>query len=92
VKVHNVISAIAPFISADRGLDAATLARLGLELRDVRADDMKMFTLPTLGTGTSADGQSIVLPDGSAIRGISRALADDNLATYVAGRDLAGGH
>jgi polyisoprenyl-teichoic acid--peptidoglycan teichoic acid transferase len=92
VKVHNVINAIAPFISADRGLDAATLARLGLELRDVRADDMKMFTLPTLGVGTSADGQSIVLPDRSAIAGISRALADDDLATFVAGRDLAGGH
>ena len=92
VKVHNVINAIAPFISADRGLDAATLARLGLELRDVRADDMKMFTLPTLGIGTSADGQSIVLPDRSAIAGISRALADDNLAKFVAGRDLAGGH
>ena len=92
VKVHNVISAIAPFISADKGLNAATLARLGLELRDVRADDLKMFTLPTLGIGTSADGQSIVLPDRSAIAGISRALADDNLAKFVAGRGLAGGH
>ncbi len=92
VKVHNVISSIAPFISADKGLDAATLARLGLELRDVRADDLKMFTIPTLGIGTSADGQSIVRPDYNAIAGISAALADDSLETFVASRNLAGGH
>lgn len=92
VKVHNVISAMAPFVSADSGLNAVTLARLGLELRDVRADDMEMFTLPTLGTGTSADGQSLVIPDRRAIAGLSRALADDSLDKFVASRGLGGGH
>ncbi len=92
VKVHHVISAMAPFISVDSGLDAATLARLALELRDVRAGDMVMFTLPTLGTGTSADGQSIVLPDHNAIARISLALADDSLDKFVANGGLAGGH
>jgi polyisoprenyl-teichoic acid--peptidoglycan teichoic acid transferase len=92
VKVHNVLSAMAPFISVDSGLDAATLARLALELRDVRANDMVMFTLPTLGIGTSADGQSIVLPDPWAVEHISEALADDSLDTYVASGALAGGH
>jgi LCP family protein required for cell wall assembly len=92
VKVHNVISAIAPFVSVDSGLNAATLAGLALELRDVRAGDMVMFTLPTAGIGTSADGQSIVLPDRSAIARISQALADDSLDTYVASEGLAGGH
>ncbi|VXB97611.1 Transcriptional attenuator, LytR family [Arthrobacter sp. 9AX] len=92
VKVHNVISAMAPFISGDRGLDAATLARLALELRDVRANDMVMFTLPTLGIGTSADGQSIVLPDPWAVESISEALAGDSLDTYIASGALAGGH
>lgn len=92
VKVHNVISAIAPYISVDSGLNAATLAGLALELRDVRAGDMVMFTLPTAGIGTSADGQSIVLPDRAAIAGISQALADDSLDTFVASKGLAGGH
>jgi LCP family protein required for cell wall assembly len=92
VKVHNVLSAMAPFISVDSGLDAATLARLALELRDVRAGDMVMFTLPTLGVGTSADGQSIVLPDPWAVDGISEALAGDSLDTYIASGALAGGH
>ncbi|TLM72894.1 LCP family protein [Pseudarthrobacter sp. NamB4] len=92
VKVHNVISSMAPYVAVDSGLDAATLARLGLELRDVRGEDMKMFTLPTLGTGTSADGQSIVLPDYSSIAGISAALADDSLDKFVASKGLAGGN
>jgi LCP family protein required for cell wall assembly len=92
VKLHNVLSAMAPFISVDSGLDAATLARLALDLRDVRASDMAMFTLPTLGIGTSTDGQSIVLPDPWAVESISQALADDSLDTYVASGALAGGH
>ena len=63
LKVHNVVSAMAPFISVDGGLDAATIAGLAVELKDVRPRDMVMFTLPTRGTGTSTDGQSIVLTD-----------------------------
>ncbi|MGX5714965.1 LCP family protein [Arthrobacter sp. MAHUQ-56] len=92
VKVHNVVSSMAPYISVDRGLNAAALAGLAVELRDVRAGDMEMFTLPTLGVGTSADGQSIVLPNYAAIRDIGQALAGDSLDTYVASKGLPDGH
>ena len=92
VKVHNVVSAIAPFISVDSGLNAAALAGLAVELRNVRSGDMQMFTLPTLGTGTSADGQSIVLPNYAAIKDIGQALAGDSLDTYVASKGLPDGH
>lgn len=90
LKVHNVVSAIAPFISVDAGLDAGTLAGLALELKDVRPNDMVMFTLPTRGTGTSADGQSIVLTDPAAIGAISAAMAGDTLGDYAAVNGLAG--
>ncbi|MHC6593040.1 LCP family protein [Arthrobacter sp. C152] len=92
VKVHNVVSAIAPFISVDSGLNAAALAGLAVDLRNVRAGDIQMFTLPTLGVGTSADGQSIVLPNYAAIRDIGQALAGDSLETYVASKGLPDGH
>ena len=92
LKVHNVISAMAPFISVDSGLDAATLAGLAVELKDVRPQDMVMFTLPTRGTGTSTDGQSIVLTDPAAINAISRAMAADTLGDYVASNGLVGGN
>ncbi len=90
LKVHNVVSAIAPFISADAGLDAGTLAGLALELKDVRTNDMVMFSLPTSGIGTSSDGQSIVLADPSAIGAISAAMARDALGDYAAVNGLAG--
>ncbi|MFB0836901.1 MULTISPECIES: LCP family protein [unclassified Arthrobacter] len=92
VKVHNVVTAMSPFISVDSGLNAAALANLALELRNVRADDMEMFTLPTLGIGTSADGQSIVLPNQTAIKDIGDALAGDSLDNYVANNGLPDGH
>ena len=90
LKVHNVVSAIAPFISVDAGLDAGTLAGLGVELKDVRPNDMVMFTLPTRGIGTSADGQSVVLPDPAAIGAISAAMAGDSLGDYAAVNGVAG--
>ncbi|MCU1517654.1 MAG: cell envelope-related function transcriptional attenuator common domain protein [Pseudarthrobacter sp.] len=92
IKVHNVVSAMAPFISVDDGLNAATLAGLAAELKDVRPGDMEMFTIPTRGTGTSADGQSIVLADPGAIAAISAAMAADTLGDYVAANGLGGGN
>nr|WP_201762453.1 hypothetical protein [Pseudarthrobacter psychrotolerans] len=49
-----------------------------------------MFTLPTSGIGTSADGQSIVLTDPGAIGAISAAMAADTLGGYAAADGLAG--
>jgi LCP family protein required for cell wall assembly len=92
LKVQGVVGAIAPFISVDKGLNAAALAGLAVELKDVRPSDMVMFTLPTLGTGTSADGQSIVLPDTGAIAEIATSLSDNTLGNYVAGKGLEGGN
>ncbi|TAP39967.1 LCP family protein [Arthrobacter sp. S39] len=92
LKVHNVVSAMAPFISVDGGLDAATIAGLAVELKDVRPRDMVMFTLPTRGTGTSTDGQSIVLTDPVAIEALSAAMAADTLGDYVAANGLEGGN
>ncbi|MEW9872817.1 LCP family protein [Arthrobacter sp. HS15c] len=92
LKVHNVVSAMAPFISVDGGLDAATIAGLAVELKDVRPRDMVTFTLPTRGTGTSTDGQSIVLTDPVAIDALSAAMATDTLGDYVAANGLEGGN
>jgi len=52
-------------------------------LRNVRSSDVVAFTLPTLGIGTSADGQSIVLRDDAAIANIAEALRADTLADFV---------
>lgn len=90
--ISGVVTAVSPFISVDKGLDAATLGGLGLELNGVRQQDIAMFTLPTRGTGTSADGQSIVLTDPNAISKISAALTDDKLGDYVAANNFEKGN
>ncbi|MEO5778990.1 MULTISPECIES: LCP family protein [Arthrobacter] len=92
VTINNMVSSLSPFISVDESLDAATVAGLAVELKDVRPANTVMFTLPTNGIGTSSDGQSIVLTDPEAIQGISDALAAGKLGDYVAANGLTKGN
>lgn len=88
VKVSGLVGKVSPFIAVDQGLDSGAVASLALGLRNVRGPDVKSFTLPTLGTGTSDDGQSIVLRDDAAISAIAGALTNDSLGTYLSGAGL----
>jgi LCP family protein required for cell wall assembly len=76
-------TATAPHVRTDDGLNLQALVSLGYGLRTVRASDVDFFTLPTSGTGTSADGQSIVLGDPAAIADLAAALQADDLTTFV---------
>ncbi|ALE92490.1 hypothetical protein AOC05_09480 [Arthrobacter alpinus] len=88
ITVTNLVKDVSPYVKVDQDLTAPTLAALALSLRGVRGSDVKSFTLPTLGTGTSADGQSIVLRDDAAISAIAAALANDSMGSYMAGAGL----
>ncbi|MEV7606252.1 LCP family protein [Paenarthrobacter sp. NPDC089322] len=92
VTVNSMVSAVSPFVSVDKSFDAAAIGSLAVELRDIRATDTVMFTLPTLGTGTSLDGQSIVVADTDAISEISSALSKDQLGAYVTAHSLEKGN
>ena len=81
--VYQVIDRVSPYLSFDQTFDAATAAGLGLQLKDLRTSDVELFTLPTAGIGTSADGQSIVLRDEAAIAQIGAALKTDTMAQWV---------
>ena len=81
--IYEVIDKVSPYLSFDNGFDAATAAGLGLQLKDLRASNVKMFTLPTAGIGTSPDGQSIVLRDEAALVQIGEALRTDTLRDYL---------
>jgi anionic cell wall polymer biosynthesis LytR-Cps2A-Psr (LCP) family protein len=83
VTLSKLVDTVSPYVSVDSSLDAAKAGALAVELRDVRASDVTSFTLPTLGIGTSADGQSIVLRDDAAIAEIRDALKNDTLGSYV---------
>ena len=83
-RLSEVIDAVAPYLTVDAGLTSGYAAQLGFELREVRQDDISFFTVPTLGTGTSADGQSIVLLDEAGIAEVQAAFRDDTLAALTA--------
>ena len=88
-KISSLVDTVSPYISADKSLDAAAAGSLAIGLRDVRGSDVVSFTLPTLGVGTSNDGQSIVLRDDAAIKNIGKALAENSLGSYVQDAGLA---
>ncbi|WP_284986348.1 LCP family protein [Arthrobacter sp. fls2-241-R2A-172] len=92
VTVNSMVSAVSPFISVDKSFDAAAIGGLALGMKDLRANDTVMFTLPTLGTGTSSDGQSIVVADTTAISEIATALTKDQLGSYITAHALEKGN
>ncbi|MCU6479918.1 LCP family protein [Arthrobacter sp. A2-55] len=83
VTVSNLVGKFSPFVSVDKSLNAGAIAGLALELKDIRSSNIKTFTLPNLGTGTSADGQSIVINDAKTVKEIAEAMKDDQLASYL---------
>lgn len=83
VTINEVVTKFSPFISVDKSLDAGAVASLGIQLKDVRTTNVNMFTLPNLGTGTSRDGQSIVVPDYAEIQRVSEALKADTMDAYI---------
>lgn len=82
VRVSDLVSSVAPYLSVDAGLNSGYLLSLGIEMSSLRADDVRMFTVPSLGTGTER-GQSIVRVNTTELAKIAAALQGDTLAQYV---------
>ncbi|MEH0110499.1 LCP family protein [Tersicoccus sp. MR15.9] len=90
LRVADLVNRVSPYLSVDTTLDSTAMASLALSLHAVRAGDVRSFTLPTRGTSTSADGQSIVVADTAAITAVGRALREDSLGSWLASQDAAG--
>lgn len=83
-EIGSLVGAVTPHLAVDDGLSLAYLAGIGVELRDLRADDVTFFTLPTNGTGTSPDGQSIVNVDWGEFEAVRTAFQTDTVDAYKA--------
>lgn len=79
VRIMAAFQALQPHLLLDRDLDLHRIIELGLSAHELRSGDVHFFTSPTLGTGTSADGQSIVLPDWDAIADVRAAFRNGTL-------------
>lgn len=83
-KLYNIVDKVSPYLTFDSEFDAATLVGLGMQLKNVDTENLEMFTIPTAGSSTGPDGQSIELASELAIAQISEALQTDSMASYVA--------
>lgn len=90
--VRQLVTTVLPYLRLDSGFTAQTLESLGFSLRSIGPENAVFFTLPTAGTGTSPDGQSIVLPDADSIAAVAAALSENRLGEYVAANNLQNGN
>lgn len=82
-RVTNTISSLKPYLIVDEGLTLPVAADLGLSLKDLRSENIAYFTSPTLGTGTSANGQSIVIPNQTEMDNVRAAFQAGTLHEYA---------
>lgn len=85
-RVHDMVETFSPYLVVDQDLDSSAVGSLGWELRNVSEGGIDMLTMPNLGIGTSADGQSIVIHDEQAAVEIGEALRNDEFQEYVQSR------
>lgn len=80
--VGSVVGAVTPHLAIDEQLTSGDLVALGVAMREVRADDVAFFTIPTAGTDgrTTDEGHPIVNIDWGRLPGLQEAFRSDTLA------------
>ena len=86
-RVSAVIGAVTEHLAVDDTLASTDLVGLGVELREVRADDVAFFTIPTLGPGTSPDGQVMIALDRAALPAVQDGFRSDTLDDLAVGME-----
>jgi hypothetical protein len=70
-------------VAVDESFTLNQMQSLALETRHLHSNDIAFMTVPTAGTGTSADGQSIVTLDADADTPLFKAFAEDRVRAYL---------
>ena len=70
-------------VAVDESFTLNQMQSLALETRHLHSNDIAFMTVPTAGTGTSTDGQSIVTLDADADTPLFNAFAEDRVSTYL---------
>ena len=70
-------------VAVDESFTLNQMQSLALETRHLHSNDIAFMTVPTAGTGTSADGQSIVTLDADADAPLFKAFVEDRVSAYL---------
>ena len=71
-------------VAVDESFTINQMQSLALGVRHLHSNDIKFMTVPTAGTGTSGDGQSIVRLDSDTDAPLFKAFAEDRVGSYLA--------
>lgn len=82
-KLYGFLSAVTQTMAVDEGFTIDEMQSLAIDLRGLRSRNINFLTIPTAGTGTSEDGQSIVVRDEVADTPLYTALATDTVQEYL---------
>lgn len=82
VRINELVNSTVPYLAVDTGLNSSYAVSLALAMPDVRLENMRFFTVPTLGTGMVGN-QSVVHPDWDQIALLKAAFRSDTVAQYV---------
>lgn len=83
-KVTKLTQMLLAHSAVDDSLNFDSMVKLGLGLKDLRPVGVNFMTAPVNGSGTSDDGQSIVLLNDELLAGLSAAWREDRVAEFLA--------
>lgn len=88
IRITNTMRAAASNLTVDAGVTLPWMIEFGSTVAAVPSDKIASFTLPTLGTGTSADGQSIVILDEALTQELADTLTSGDVVEFARTHDL----
>lgn len=82
-RILEVLEAILPFMSMDAGLDANSLVGYAMDMRNLRSDDIEMFTMPVGSQYVTPGGAQVLLPDEVMLERLREDLGNDDVGAFV---------
>lgn len=82
-KLYSFLEAVTSTMAVDEDFTMDEMQSLALGLRGIHSNDIAFMTVPTSGTGTSSDGQSIVNLDADKDAPLFEAFADGDVTEFL---------
>ncbi|SDN06372.1 LCP family protein [Actinomyces ruminicola] len=82
-KLYSFLTTVTETLAVDEGFTIDEMQSLAMGLRGIHSTDINFMTVPTSGTGTSSDGQSIVILDAEADAPLFEAFQNGDVDAYL---------